>query len=84
MECPPEAVQKQVASRVRHPTTLAKGRREMAKSVEEHACGEVSCQELADLCGPKMGGHGLRPTQVSGDDDLLCRLQYHSPSATLL
>ena len=54
----------------------------MAKSVHEHPFGEVSRQELACPCGHKMGGHGLHPTQVSVDDDLLCRLQ--DPPGTAL
>ena len=84
MEGPTGAVQKEMAPRVRYPTTLTKGGREVAKSVEEHTRGEVSCQELSDPCGHEMGRHGFRPAQVSVDNDLLYWLQDHPPNAALL
>ena len=73
-----------MAPRVRYPTTLTKEGREMAKSVEEHPRGEVSCQELADPCGHETGRHGFRPAQVSVDNDLLYWLQDHPPNPALL
>ena len=84
MEGPTGAVQKQMAPRVRYPTTLTKGGWEMAKSVEERTRGEVSCQELSDPCGHETRRHGFRLAQVSVDNDLLCWLQDHPPNAALL
>ena len=78
------AVQKQMAPRVRYPTTLTKGGWEMAKSVEEHTRGEVSYQELSDPCSHETGRHSFHPAQVSVDNDLLCWLKDHPPNAMLL
>ena len=65
MEGPTGAVQKQMAPRVRYPTTLTKGGREMAKFVEEHTRGEVSCQELADRAAMKREGMAsIQPKSV--------------------
>ena len=56
----------------------------MTESVEVYPRGEVTCQELANPCSHKPGGHSLGSSQICVNNHFLHWLQVRSLNTALL